>query len=559
MTDPTLVFKANTDQLKDAEKTLKDVETQGKKTDKVVDQFETSINKTTQAFKLQKGAAGQAAFQIQDFAVQTAGGTSAMIAFTQQAPQLLGIFGSGGAILGAIVAVSAAIAGPFVTSLLDAESAADRLAGAIDDLDLIIESAEDDTLKFTDRLRDLAQFGDAVAQSALREALRDVQDGIKAVNDEATDLAESLSPNELGGRFSRFSLLLDGLRDQFVAGDITLQQFVEQFVELERKSPEVSKEVRGVVSAFQELLIQRDKLSERQSLLTGETSEGLSSEEKRLQEHLVRQEEIRQRALDRQLLAEQRAQERLAQQEQDALDRELENLESYLLTRQEREEGLYLYRKNLIKLNVEDEERQNELLAALDDKRAKQRLASAATYYGQLKGLMSSENSKLFRVGQASAIAEATINGYQAASNAYANAPNPIVGAAMAALSAIQTGALISEIASAKPPARAQGGQVRAGQSYVVGENGREVLTMGNMGGSITPNHKLAANDGAPMQVVTNVKIIGGNPEATANTSITKTDRQYIIDVVVDQMSNPSSKGRSGMARTSNLQNRGVR
>jgi hypothetical protein len=54
---------------------------------------------------------GQAGFQVQDFAVQVQGGTSALTAFAQQAPQFLGAFGSGGAIAGAVVAVGALAAG----------------------------------------------------------------------------------------------------------------------------------------------------------------------------------------------------------------------------------------------------------------------------------------------------------------------------------------------------------------------------------------------------------------------------------------------------------------
>lgn len=50
-------------------------------------------------------AAGQAGFQIQDFAVQVQGGTSALTALSQQGSQLLGIFGTGGAIAGAALTV----------------------------------------------------------------------------------------------------------------------------------------------------------------------------------------------------------------------------------------------------------------------------------------------------------------------------------------------------------------------------------------------------------------------------------------------------------------------
>jgi len=57
--------------------------------------------------------AGQAGFQVQDFAVQVSGGTSALTAFAQQAPQFLGIFGPTGAVAGALVAVGAIAAKVF--------------------------------------------------------------------------------------------------------------------------------------------------------------------------------------------------------------------------------------------------------------------------------------------------------------------------------------------------------------------------------------------------------------------------------------------------------------
>lgn len=48
---------------------------------------------------------GQAGFQVQDFAVQVASGQSALTAFVQQGSQLLGVFGTAGAIAGAVLAV----------------------------------------------------------------------------------------------------------------------------------------------------------------------------------------------------------------------------------------------------------------------------------------------------------------------------------------------------------------------------------------------------------------------------------------------------------------------
>ena len=51
----------------------------------------------------------QAGYQVQDFFVQVGSGTSAMRAFTQQAPQFLGVFGPAGAIAGAALAIGAVV------------------------------------------------------------------------------------------------------------------------------------------------------------------------------------------------------------------------------------------------------------------------------------------------------------------------------------------------------------------------------------------------------------------------------------------------------------------
>jgi len=60
--------------------------------------------------KFGMGGLQQAGYQIGDFAVQVANGTSKMQAFGQQAPQLLQIFGPIGAVVGAAVAIFAAFA-----------------------------------------------------------------------------------------------------------------------------------------------------------------------------------------------------------------------------------------------------------------------------------------------------------------------------------------------------------------------------------------------------------------------------------------------------------------
>ena len=71
------------------------------------------------------GAVGmqQVGYQVQDFAVQIQGGTSAMVALGQQGSQLLGIFGPYGAIAGMILAIGTGLAGAFMAVKKSADTA----------------------------------------------------------------------------------------------------------------------------------------------------------------------------------------------------------------------------------------------------------------------------------------------------------------------------------------------------------------------------------------------------------------------------------------------------
>lgn len=69
-----------------------------------------------------------AAYQVGDFAVQVAGGTSAMRAMSMQLPQLLGGFG----VFGAVAGAAFAILGPLAGSFFDAADGVSKLTDEID-------------------------------------------------------------------------------------------------------------------------------------------------------------------------------------------------------------------------------------------------------------------------------------------------------------------------------------------------------------------------------------------------------------------------------------------
>ena len=90
-------------------------------------------------------------------------------------------------------------------------------------------------------------------------------------------------------------------------------------------------------------------------------------------------------------------------------------------------------------------------LADLEQKSRAERLAGVADAFGQFASLMTSGSQKLFKIGQAAAIAEAVVNGYSAAVAAWDKGMKiggPVVAGAFAAGSLVKTGALISSIKS---------------------------------------------------------------------------------------------------------------
>jgi len=95
---------------------------------------------------------------------------------------------------------------------------------------------------------------------------------------------------------------------------------------------------------------------------------------------------------------------------------------------------------------------------------------------------------------------------YDAAMKAYAAlAGIPIIGPALGAGAAATVIAAGVSFAAQSLSGRALGGQVRAGESYVVGERGPEVLTMGNTGGRVIPNERLASTSGQVVNKTANV------------------------------------------------------
>jgi len=115
------------------------------KTNAEINELNTDLTKTAQGVKVAVGAsteaiggfgrsAGQAGIQIQQLVGQVQGGVSPFVALSQQAADLGFVLGF--PLLGAVVGIGAALAGPLVAAFTQAEESADKfketLKGIVD-------------------------------------------------------------------------------------------------------------------------------------------------------------------------------------------------------------------------------------------------------------------------------------------------------------------------------------------------------------------------------------------------------------------------------------------
>lgn len=115
-----------------------------------------------------RNAAGQVGFQVQDMVVQLQSGTSAFVAIGQQGSQLAGAFGPGGAVLGAVIALAAAVGGVLYKSLGVAGADMDDLNKRANDLSKSFQITKDGTIELSDSFVQAANSADGLSQNMVK-------------------------------------------------------------------------------------------------------------------------------------------------------------------------------------------------------------------------------------------------------------------------------------------------------------------------------------------------------------------------------------------------------
>lgn len=140
--------------------------------------------------------AQQAGYQIQDFVVQVQSGTSIFVAFGQQASQLAGALGPGGAVLGAVIALGAAVGGVLYKSMGNAKLSAEELEASSKNLEEVLQKNARGAYELSDSFVTLANKAETAAQAqakfyAAQAATVTQTEGAKQAVSELVDGLES--------------------------------------------------------------------------------------------------------------------------------------------------------------------------------------------------------------------------------------------------------------------------------------------------------------------------------------------------------------------------------
>lgn len=511
-----LIIKVDTSDVEAAERDLGKLNQTAQQTNKTTKEMPAAQRGATKGLKLMKGGSANLSMQLQDVAVQAQSGTNAMIILGQQGPQIASAFGPAGAAFGAIIAFGALFGG-LAIKMLSAGSSSDALR---------------------ERIRDLGkEFRElTAAQQAVIAA------GLEAENNKLIKSNEKLTKQIYAERLAL---------EEYTSAGGTSQAMIDKFntrisnltaeiglnsAEIDANNSILSGNSIAVQDRIKSLKLEADTLgkSARQQAIINAQAEGAAPDQiaeiNRIYDRIeAKEQEIEaDKKADEQKKASADLQKRL----------NIEALKDQAKTEEQKWDATRAwFEKVEDRMNSMDSHAAS-FAAALSDNLANSfegllngTMTAKEAFESMVQGMAASMVSALATMaaewiayqlmqaafgktvaasGAAALALEAQAMSVMAGISAFAStAAIPIVGPALApaaAASAIAiTGPMaagVAALSAGSAAARALGGQVRGGESYIVGERGPEVLTMGGIG-HITTNEKMkAANDSAPAQPV---------------------------------------------------------
>jgi hypothetical protein len=207
---------------------------------------------------------GQAGFQVQDFATQVSMGQNALQAFGVQFAQFAGVFGTGGAIAGAVV-----VAGTLAAQMVGLGSATDTLSAAVKDVgegyDRLNDAAERRARGMRDEAEAVARLADEYRGMGLAAARAEsllVERRGAALDLEAGRMREALQGSLSDSVLRRLNPPDASRGSEFGLGDMGLARADEQLTALADIFARVGSQAGQTQQNIRELAAEADRLAQ---------------------------------------------------------------------------------------------------------------------------------------------------------------------------------------------------------------------------------------------------------------------------------------------------------
>lgn len=443
-----------------------------------------------QQFRFMRGGLGQVGHQIQDVAVQLQMGTNAMIVFGQQGSQIASLFGPQGALIGAVLAVGAAISVGLTGDVKEAKNAIKELEDKINDF---ADNTGILTTEFADFLK-LARGEEIKEQTSQFDEL------IKRYG-EAERRLLILKRQQEENEELQIPSLIDFPKE--------IEEQENAIVALRAELRMLKLQMEGVDEAYKE---SADKRSKAAGIIIQRASDELDAivrsqnEQKKSEESLLRAKMAHTSAVIRASNVELNHHIEALNAKKDA---NLDSLEH------EREMADARVRAARASIDVANRELDAVLEAERKKQEAKQKtndtisqsLSFMNTATGSIMGMLDEQSGAykaLFVVQQATQIAQAIMSAHAAAANALAFIPPPAnatVSATMLALGYAQAAAIAGQTLASFEGGGMTGSGVRSGG--MDGKGGR--LAMVHPNEKITDLHKGGA-ESQPVSISFNIQ-----------------------------------------------------
>lgn len=487
----------------------------------------------------------QLGYQVQDISVQLQGGQNALMVLGQQGSQIASVFGMWGSLAGAGIAAVAAIIYGMTKDTDNAKSAVDRYTESLEMLDSVTEKAGNGQTVLSEKIAKTARVSAAAARVQLTVAQRAYRDMQTAAAQQIKEIFNDSDINTFG-----LSEVFDDLMSNSLKATLGQAKFMDEIGAIANRAGVSAYDLEGFLVSYRDLLMAPTPQGFK-DLADALSQMALDTGDSQLQNIANKVNEL---AVD--VVA--------AKPGVDELTKSLTDLDGALNRRETANadskgkkgskksySGTTTSDSDWLKAQTQSARDYFEVLRILDPAQAQfndtvEKLDNALainhitqTEYtqGWQKAAKTLEDARKKMDDMQDPIKDmqksmedafaSIIDGSQSAGDAFRTMIRSMI---MEWMKAAVIKPFVSSLFSSFLPGRASGGPISAGQPYMVGERGPEMIVP-SQSGMVIPNHALGGSGGGSSNVVVNV--IEDSSRA-GQTEQRNEGGKTIIDVMVD-------------------------